>query len=337
MADSEQKHGRFRKIAGVLLRIGVSVGLMALILKRGNVDVRAIVDKLAHANGSLISLALCGFPLLLFLKSIRWQRLIAASGGEFGLWPSFRSYMAAYSLGVVTPGRLGELARAFYLVSTKTLPPVTAFRTVVSDRAYDLLFLLCFGLVGFLNMHTDFGPWFWIPQLVVLGAVAFLMVHLMGHSAAWFAGRLPVTRGLAWLVKDVASDLALPANVYNASITLAAYVVFFLMCHIMLRAVGVRLPFLWTCAVISCLSLMLLLPVSVAGFGVREVSLAYLLGLHGVSQETALAFSMAQFLGFFVFGGLLGALFLLATPVSLSSLRASRSQLTGQDGTQACR
>jgi hypothetical protein len=66
--------------------------------------------------------------------------------------------------------------------------------------------------------------------------------------------------------------------------------------HISFLAIG------WMCSVISILQL---IPFSVAGLGVREVSLVILLGEYGIPEAQALTFSLAIF-GLMAIGGMVG-------------------------------
>jgi hypothetical protein len=58
------------------------------------------------------------------------------------------------------------------------------------------------------------------------------------------------------------------------------------------RSLGIAVGPVPMIAVISIMTLVVALPISVAGWGVREISLVALLGLLGVDREAALALSV---------------------------------------------
>jgi hypothetical protein len=58
-----------------------------------------------------------------------------------------------------------------------------------------------------------------------------------------------------------------------------------------MRALGGDLPFVVHLFVWTLMNFFMLLPVSIAGFGVREAAFILLFGLFGVSRETSLAAS----------------------------------------------
>jgi uncharacterized protein (TIRG00374 family) len=57
-------------------------------------------------------------------------------------------------------------------------------------------------------------------------------------------------------------------------------------------AFGVHVPFLLFVVIVPVIILITLLPISIAGLGVREVGFVYLFGLAGISAEIALALSL---------------------------------------------
>ena len=78
-------------------------------------------------------------------------------------------------------------------------------------------------------------------------------------------------------------------------------------------ALGISLPFAHWAVVYACVSVLLLLPVSVAGLGLREGGYMGLLGLFGVASEPALSLSLVLF-GFLLLGASAGLITELAAP-----------------------
>ena len=74
------------------------------------------------------------------------------------------------------------------------------------------------------------------------------------------------------------------------------------------RAVGLELSFLTYAWLRGVIVLCGTLPVSLAGLGLREASMAALLAAYGVPQEQSIAYSLLFFSGFIVVKGLVGGL-----------------------------
>jgi uncharacterized membrane protein YbhN (UPF0104 family) len=94
------------------------------------------------------------------------------------------------------------------------------------------------------------------------------------------------------------------------------------------KAEGIRISILAIGWVSSLLTVIQMVPVSVAGLGTREATLVVLMGHCGISQEQAVSFSLALFgltVVFAVVGGLLEAWDLLKGGPTLSG-RASKPE-----------
>ncbi len=78
----------------------------------------------------------------LWAKSIRWNLMLREGGVFYRQHVSFYIYMSCLFLGIVTPGRIGELLKAVYVYKEKNVSFSHAFGATVQDRIFDLYFLL---------------------------------------------------------------------------------------------------------------------------------------------------------------------------------------------------
>ena len=71
-------------------------------------------------------------------------------------------------MGVITPGRVGELAKVCYLKAELCAGLSVSLRTVISDRIYDLLFLFCFGITSLINLFFKFSSVLWVLEFILI-------------------------------------------------------------------------------------------------------------------------------------------------------------------------
>jgi len=308
----------------VVGKTAVSVACLALISWRADLEPEVIASELQKARAGLIILAAAGFPLLIFLKSCRWRMLIASSGHNYPLRRAFRSYLAAFAIGVLTPGRLGEFAKGYYLHAEQEIGLPDSLRTVIADRIYDLMFLCSFGFVGYLNIFHDYAPWVWLLQFAAVLAAANGLIAVGTNLLARIRPRQGKQQRLKKLVEITLKDLQGTRALWNWGLTVLAYWVYFSMCYFLLLALGVDLPYLTVCFLVSGMSLVLLLPISIAGFGPREATLLFLLGRYGVTAQGAISFSLLQFFVFFFLGGIIGGVALISAPLPIRHLTPQR-------------
>ena len=90
----------------------LSLGVVAVIVWRVRfADLRAAFRNLEMGN---LFIALFCLLVLLFLRAYKWHGLMAAAGNGH-LRQSLRSLFGGFALGLITPGRLGELGRCVFV------------------------------------------------------------------------------------------------------------------------------------------------------------------------------------------------------------------------------
>ena len=252
---------------------------------------------------SSLVLAFFCFLVLLFLRAYKWHSLMAAAG-QGHLRQSMRALFGGFALGLITPGRLGELGRCVFVRRQERAQ--VALLTVL-DRLLDSWALLTFiGASLFLLASRPaavFGVAVWLALLpVVVGFPALVSYfsrraresqyfrrHFMGAAEA--TPHIPTARF---------AILALCAM----GVELASF--FFL-----LRAFS---PTEFTTALATYPYIILAgdLPVSFSGVGVREGAAALLLSPYAVPSGAAVDASLLWFVFAILLPAALGALWLVA-------------------------
>jgi hypothetical protein len=192
----------------------------------------------------------------------------------------------------------GDIAKAGYLVrSSRELHRIVA--AVLFDRITGLVGLLVLGLVGLLINTQRFDP-------VVVPTLALSMAVLLVALLAMFAlNDASAARLFGWLPDRISWHLhhtVQATHVFSSSMrTLVASIamgvafqgVVVANCAWLGSGLGIDLPLATWAVVICVMSLVLLLPISIGGIGLRDITLVGLLGGCGVPTEQALALSLA--------------------------------------------
>ncbi|GEM_PF-3662760 len=122
-----------------------------------------------HPAWLLCSLASCA--AMLTVRSAKWRRLLVDSGHDRGTAQAVRSLLGSYTLGTLTPGRLGDLARCAF-VSEPTRKIVLQLTLI--DRLFDMIAVLTFAaascvflvskLAGFAALSIWLGACIWVSR-----------------------------------------------------------------------------------------------------------------------------------------------------------------------------
>jgi glycosyltransferase 2 family protein len=305
----------------LLVKLAGSVIILILLFRFIDFDKDSFLLTIKDLDIRLYVLSLTGVVLVLGIKSFRWQRIIMADGHKYKFSRSFGAYMASFTIGIITPGRIGEIARLYYLRQDTDIGFLPAFKTIVSDRIFDLGVLVMLGIAGLLHYLTQGMVSTYLA--IVAGILIFFMFLFLSLFIARRLQLLPSIKNNG-IVKFAEDSLALSTGKKAPAlwlITLLAYLVYYGAIWLIFKSIGIELPLADIAIILSIVGLATILPISWAGFGTREISLVYLLSKYQIPAETAISFSLLQFGAFFLWGSLIGLVFWLLMPVSLKQIK----------------
>ena len=315
-----------------LLRLAVSVGLLALLFRWGGADLSAVAARLRGARPGPLLIAFLLYAILgSLVRGFRWQALIAALGQRVPVARTTELFLVGTFFNQFLPTGIGGDVVRTLILARDGLGRARAASTVIVDRAIGILMLLAAGLVALLVAH-DRAP---VEVAVLLvgailagvgGSIGLLSAHrwrarLVGVR---LVGRLATAGPIARFVDAFAEygprPLALSAAWSTAftGLLIGANVA-------VARALGIHQADLLDWAlVVPLVALSSLLP-SVGGWGVREWTYVGLLGTlqPPVSADMATAISV-------LFGAM--NLTLAATGGVLSAWRGSVVMPGGEPG-----
>jgi hypothetical protein len=253
----------------------------------------------------------CFIPTLLIV-SWRWRMLLRVHGVQMRYWRVFELTMIGQffsTVGVGTTG--GDVFKIFYV--TRAVPDrraAVAF-TVLLDRIIGLLALLFFGVA--LSV-TRLGLLFSGPNtkaatitfyLFAIGGLAGSICGLLGPyvlNRPFFLAlgrKLPMAdRARKLFLAYDCSARAIGTNLLAMLGSLPSHASIMLMGYCILRAMhpaGMHDELLAFCSILAIVNMLIALPVSISGLGVRETLFKQFLPLIGVTPDQALTFSLTFF------------------------------------------
>lgn len=305
-----------------IIKIIVTLAILLFLFWKVEFNTVGFGETLRSVRTGYFLLSLFGVILVLGVKSYRWRMLIHNEGVIYSKYKAFAAFMASDAIGIVTPGRIGEIARLYYVRQETPISFYAAFKTIVSDRIFDFTMLGWFGLSGMLFYFKTFGNY---PG--VYYALATLLVFIVGYIVVikflsivlrfQKISRFPVIRFVyeSFLAVIGKQSLAM------WGITILAYFMYFAFSWFIMISLHLNPSYIDVVFIMSIMSLSTIIPLSVAGFGTREATLVLLFSYYGLASETAISFSLMHFTAFFLWGGLIGLVFWLLMPISLQQIK----------------
>jgi uncharacterized membrane protein YbhN (UPF0104 family) len=314
-------------IARWCLRVVVSVGIVVYILV--DVDTGDLVRALSRVRVGMVGEALLIYLIGQGLSALKWGLL----GRSVGLSRRFGDYARFYFIGMFFnlfgPSTIGgDVVRALYLGGGRR--PVLAFNSVLFDRASGLALLMAIGAIGFLAFPQYGLPWP-LEAAVVVGGVGLLLGWL---TCPWLVRLLPrssrarrqveVDMAPFWRDGRLLLRVSMVAVVFHLSQVCVQW--------LLARAAGTAVPFSYCLIMHPLLSVMMALPVSLGGFGVREGGYLYFLTRIDVDDSIAVTMGLLWWV-LTLLAGLVGGVLFLASGAELPELRSRTPAHDAQSAT----
>jgi len=313
------------KLARYFQKYSFLIGLVlfAFILLKSNPQ--KLWTNISRADFRFLFLALLLILPMFFFKTLCWNYLKRKQGIVYGLKDSFLMYNAGQYLGLLTPGRLGEIAKSWYLKKDGHSLGRSLVSTVL-DRLSDLFFLLGFTALGSLFFWGQIKQQFIWPVFVFIVLLIIFLLALKIGFVRW-----GIKKFFYWLVpeknksafklnfRDFWRDLKnyRPANwLVIFFITALSWFFYYLQMYFLAKAVGLSAPFIYLAVCVTLAGLVTLLPISISGIGTRDAALILLLAPLGIARETVVVFSALILLAF-VASALLGLICWWLKPLRL--------------------
>lgn len=261
--------------------------------------------KSVHALPLIAAIALNVVPL--YLKALRWSLQLRTRGVDYPTRKSFVSLGASLYLGMLTPGRVGDVVRVQYLKHEANVPYAEGLASIVLDRLMDLYVLVGFVSVAVAHYGTKLDErlrivsWIMVGATIVLPGLLFVpglaekMLHAVYKRMSKEASESGWPRFLEG-VRSAARGAILPCFL----LTLGAFVVGYFQGWLAARAMGLELSLYECVCLIAVQSFMGLLPISVSGVGVREAFYAAVFPAIGFTAEQGTAFGLLVFVVVYV-------------------------------------
>ncbi len=264
----------------LLLRIAISVALVAWILARAPFHEVAVAFRSADLRFVLLALALN--PLGYLASVSRWRLLIRSQGGDASLSTLVRAFLVGVFFNNFLPSTIGGDAVRVVATARAGVGKATALGIVFLDRFLGLLALVLFAALGI----STSGP--------LLARVPGLRGWLLGGTAF-----LIVAAALLVLLSRKARVLTLQgkgralAGAFAWSLGLQSLVV--LNVYFLARALHVAIPLSAFFLVVPLALFVMMLPVSINAIGVRENVWAFFLAAFGAPAAVGVALAWLDY------------------------------------------
>jgi uncharacterized protein (TIRG00374 family) len=296
-----------------LLKIVVSLVLIIILLR--SINLNALWDVVRNADPWYLLAAQIVLMLGVVVRAYRWQILVHDQGGDASLKELTSLYFVGFLFNNLLPSGFGGDAVKMYELSQRSHRGAEAVSSVLVDRFMGLIALQMIGLTALIF------SWQLVPSeikvlTVLLFGASLMAAWVVSYRRLWefLAERVPLFDRL--LSIEAVHSLVSSLQSYSGSALLRAlgvglvFNVLLVAANVLIgMSLGVDLPLAYYMIFVPLTSLVLILPISFAGLGVREGTYVVLFKQAGVAPEVALSMSLLVYVLGTVTPGLVGGVF----------------------------
>jgi hypothetical protein len=256
---------------------------------------------------------LWGPPLVLaicIVRGARWRYVMRGLGIDYSLARSTLVWAIGFFASAVTPAKAGDAVRAVYLRNDTHRPMGEALLTVFVDRLWDLGFILAAGVASALLFSARYiripSASLFVAGALLLGAAALVatnrrwMRFLLKPASSLFVParhRDVLTAGFHAFYDALRTHRASPArSAVMALLTIACWTLIFILAVYAARLVSIPVGAGYIVLIMPIVTLVELIPFSIAGLGTREATVIYFFSVVGIGSAEAVGFSIVYVL-----------------------------------------
>lgn len=295
------------------LKILLSLILITIIFFQ--VDVKKILNNILDVELFSLILASILFLCAHLINTFKWKILL---NNSYSLFILLKLNFLSLFYSTVLPGQMaGDIIKGYKLSRKKDNKDELA-SSVLIDRITGLFALVILGFIGVLMSATISDSSMF--EVLIISTVIFvflLIISSINGFTIFFEKYFSKIKNsflhsiLEFIIRTIKVYQQELRSYKKMLLTISLGVVYQLIAIVISVIIGnameIHIGFWDWCWIFAIVSFVLVLPVSFAGIGVRELSLIGSLSIFGISSEKAIAFSLV-ILGINLLGTLIGGL-----------------------------
>ncbi|MFD2234885.1 lysylphosphatidylglycerol synthase transmembrane domain-containing protein [Phaeospirillum tilakii] len=276
-----------------LLKGALSAGLIWFVFRK--VDLASAWSQAKTLDPLMLVLALALALFQVWLGAVRWWLVLRALKASFTATQALVVYYIGVFFSIVLPGAIGGDAVRMWQARRSGLSLAASVNSVMLERAATVLglVLLVAATQPLLLARVPTIPGSWVfPLLSALGVVGILVLSLLDRLPDSL-NHLRLVRGLMHLASDTRALFFRPVwGGSTLAVAIFGHVNLALQVYVLAVGLGLDISVVDCLVLVPPVILIMTLPISIAGWGVRETAMVAAFGYIGTEPHSALVLSV---------------------------------------------
>ena len=277
-----------------LFKFGFGIAILGVLI--WSCDIGLVLDEIGTIESSFLIPVVLLYGFTLFLLSLRWWFILTKMGYTIPIKTSFLAFNAGVLLSDISPGRIGEVSRPFFI--RDVVPAGTGMASFIIDRYVDFIgkVILCgFALILLASLFSleMMGLFLFIAVVPVI-IMSLFWVYSIRSSALFMHPRLILLQGLFTDIHAGMKHLISPVRVIIITVvwTLGISVLQGLRLVMIAFVVGYQLPLIDITILQSLVSSLSLVPVTISGLGLVEGGLTAVFSSYSIPVAAGISIAV---------------------------------------------
>lgn len=266
-----------------IIKLLLTVYIIYFIFKK--IPLESVVSSLSNIRPLFFGIAFIFGLLFTLFKVYKWYLLMKNLDPNISFLSAMDGYLSGMSLGIITPGRVGEFGRIIEVPNDRK---IASLGLVLWDKIFDLWVVVLMSL---------WGIWYFLsPHLSVIIALSLigLLYLILQPKYLEILLKFSIIKKYPQLLEGL-RHLKMKSIVVCLSLTLVCYTLVLIEALFLLKSFG-NISNLAIFIAYPLVMLTNLIPITIGGLGVREGFAILLLGKFGISTGTAFNLAFLIFL-----------------------------------------
>lgn len=314
---AQEKPSLKQRIIRIVKHFYKIIGLIIFAIILFRIDFEGIYSVIKEIRLSYLFWLFLPLIITLLLKVLRWHILLSIQGIAISRSMALKIYLTASFIGLATPARLGEFAKIAYIKSHHADQSITKLLiNHIIDRGMEFVLILIIAVIGLFCLFTEYS------LIIALVLVAIL---ILGNLALVFRKTLikwasSMAKYILKRKKDEQIDVFIDQLIFYIRefkdkrliiavfLNILLYTLFFIAVYWLFLSLRLELPIFRLVITFSLSMLASVLPISIAGIGIRDLILIIFFSQYGITEEQTISFSTLYLFIFLIIPALLGSI-----------------------------
>lgn len=276
-----------------IIRIILSLGILAFILTR--IDINLFISTIKNFAPHIYIIAVILLFLQQYLLAIGWKMALLSKGYTFHSTHIFKSILTSGFFGIVLPSTFAaDLIMTFFI--GRSIPEKHhAPSALMYIRMLNILFLVIISVI-FMNAVPQLSIFRTLLLITLLCILIFYLISLLWLKYLAWMEKYYITR---FIYKIFYSFTEFSKNMHYTSriipIMIIASFARIALDYLLARSIGIELPLTYYLAIVPIVMIVSIVPISIAGLGVRESIYVFLFSLIGLPKAIGFSISLLVF------------------------------------------